>query len=73
MDVCGRCFRRGLFDDLFGSYDLPTYEYEPDYSGWDGEYGDGDGFYGNSYLDTAVSSSGGSGYIALGDGEFVSW
>ena len=33
----------------------------------------GGNFYGNSNLGTAVSSSGGSGYIALGNGDFVSW
>lgn len=33
----------------------------------------GGNFYGNHHLGTAVSSSGGSGYIALGDGNFVSW
>lgn len=33
----------------------------------------GGNFYGNSLLNTAVSSSGDSGYIALGDGSFVSW
>jgi len=33
----------------------------------------GGDFYGNWNLGTAVSSSGGSGYIALGGGDFVSW
>jgi len=33
----------------------------------------GDSFYANQNLGTAISTSGGSGYIALGGGDFVSW
>lgn len=56
--------------------------YAPSYGanyggGWNGgspaDAWDGGSFYGNSNLGTAVSSSGGSGYIALGGGDFVSW
>ncbi len=45
-----------------------------------GAYGGGsaDGWYGGDFhsnpnLGTAVSSSGGSGYLAVGGGDFVSW
>ena len=33
----------------------------------------GGSFHGNATLGTAISTSGGSGYIATGDGNFVSW
>jgi hypothetical protein len=42
---------------------------------YDTGYADGGSFYANDNLDTAVSTNpgGDEGYIALGDGEFVSW
>jgi hypothetical protein len=54
------------------------YEGFPDdagYSGYEDGGGDPGGFYGNEYLDTAVSTNpgGDEGYIALGDGDFVSF
>ncbi len=43
--------------------------------GTDTGYADGGDFYANNNIDTAVSTNpgGDEGYIALGDGEFVSW
>ena len=61
------------------AYTEPTgdegYGYDPAQESYEPGYTDGGSFYANENLDTAVSSNpgGDEGYIALGDGEFVSW
>ncbi len=75
MDGCGgveEAFLTGYeIGQGLSSYD-DSYGYDTGYGGgWNDSYGGG--FYSNWYTDTAVSSSGDSGYIALGDGEFYSW
>jgi hypothetical protein len=55
-------------------YEAGTGEYGYE-TGADTGYTDSGNFYSNDYIDTAVSSNpgGDEGYIALGDGDFVSW
>jgi hypothetical protein len=50
----------------------PGYGQDPDGDGW---YGGDATFYSNDNIDTAISTNPGGeeGYIALGDGDFVSW
>lgn len=72
LDGCGQSqsdYQYGMLDaGALGGMDA-GYWGGSSYGGW----ADGGNFYGNSLLGTAVSSSGDSGYIALGDGDFVSW
>jgi len=57
----------GSGDSGYGTY--------PAEEGYEAGYQDGGSFYANDNLGTAVSTNpgGDEGYIALGDGEFVSW
>jgi hypothetical protein len=63
-------------DETYGQYeeygDYGTY---PAGDAYGAGYTDGGSFYANDNLGTAVSTNpgGDEGYIALGDGEFVSW
>jgi hypothetical protein len=54
--------------------DGTQYQGGAEYQGAGSQY-QGGNTYANDYIDTAVSSSadGSEGYIAVGDGEFVSW
>ena len=70
-----------IYDGGYVEYDAgqePAYTEPTGYEGaesYDTGYADGGSFYANDNLDTAVSTNpgGDEGYIALGDGEFVSW
>ena len=59
----------------YGEEGTPGYGEEGDPGSGEGWYGGESTFYSNDNIDTAISTNpgGDEGYIALGDGDFVSW